>query len=68
MPEAWLLTTVVFQVPLIPLLDMAGKVGGVLPWQIAEKAVKSGTFIGFDNFWPVNTVFISPLKSKIKLL
>jgi len=30
--------------------------------------VKSGTVIGFDNLWPVNTVFMSPLKSKMKLL
>ena len=52
----------------MPLLDMAGKTGGVSPAQIVAKEPKRGTAIGFDNCCPVNTFDILPLKSNIKLL
>ena len=52
----------------MPLLDIAGKTGGVPPAQIVAKAPKRGTAIGFDKMTPVNTSEIVPLKSNIKLL
>ena len=63
-----MLTVVWFQVPPIPLLDIAGKAGGGLPAQIEAKELKRGTVIGFDNCCPVNTLVMLPLKSNIKLL
>ena len=53
---------------MIPLVDVAGKTGGVLPAQKEATELKSGTIIGFDNCCPFNTLDMLPLKSKIKLL
>jgi hypothetical protein len=52
----------------MPLVDIAGKTGGVLPAQKEATALKRGTAIGFDNCCPVNTLVMLPLKSNIKLL
>jgi hypothetical protein len=65
---ALLLTTAGFQVPLMPLVDNAGKSGAGEPSQKELKELKRGTAIGFDNCCPVNTFEILPLKSNIKLL
>ena len=45
-PEVMLLTVAGFHVPVIPLFDVAGNVGGVLPWQNAGIAVKVGVTFG----------------------
>jgi hypothetical protein len=52
----------------MPLLDTAGKTGGVVPAQKAATELKRGTGLGFVNSCPVNTLFMSPLKSNMKLL
>jgi hypothetical protein len=67
-PLAVLLTTAGLQVPPMPLLDVAGKTGGVLPSQKEEMELKRGTAIGFDNITPVKTSAVLPLKSNIKVL
>lgn len=67
-PLALLLTTAGNQVPLMPLVDNAGKGGAGEPSQKELKELKRGTAIGFDNCCPVNTFEILPLKSNIKLL
>ena len=66
-PLVVLLTTVGLQVPLMPLLDVAGKTGAGEPSQKDAMELKRGTAIGLDNCCPVNTFEILPLKSNIKL-
>ena len=46
MPLVALLTTEGDQVPLMPLFEVAGKTGVVLPLQIVTSAVKSGVILG----------------------
>jgi hypothetical protein len=53
-----------FQVPVIPLVDVNGKTGGVLPLQIGPMAVKTGVAFGvtvmvmvsFFAHWPADGV------------
>ena len=63
-----LLTTAGLQVPLIPLLDTAGKVGGVVPSQKGGNELNEGANIGSDKTTPVNTSVVVPPSSKMKLV
>ena len=46
MPLAVLLTVAGAHVPLIPLVEVAGKTGAIPPLQIAVSAVKLGVILG----------------------
>ena len=50
----------------MPLLDTAGKTGGVLPAQKEATELKRGKAIGSDNSCPSFTLDTLPLKSNIK--
>jgi hypothetical protein len=60
-PVAVLLTTAGFQVPVIPLVDVVGKIGAVAPLHIGAIAANVGVIIGFTvtvivgdvAHWPV---------------
>ena len=55
-PEAILLTVAGFQVPLIPLFDVRGKIGLAAPEQIGAMAVKLGVRIGLTVKFSVAVV------------
>ncbi len=67
MPEFWLLTTDGFHVRVIPLSDMVGNTGGVVPAQKGGMGLKMGTYIGSDKIIPVNKFVVHPLICKTKL-
>jgi hypothetical protein len=60
-PEFWLSTTAGVHVPLIPLLDVAGRAGGVVPAQNGGIELKIGIYIGFDKIIPVLRLVVQPL-------
>ena len=59
-PLAVLLTVAGFQVPVSPLLDVAGNKGAVVPAQNAGMAVNEGTMIGFERITPENKFVVLP--------
>ena len=65
-PEAWLLTTEGFQVPLIPLLDVDDSKGGVDPAHIGAMAVNFGVNTGFDKITPVFRSVVHPFAVRAK--
>ena len=60
-PEAILLMTAGFHVPVNPLLDVAGKVGGVVPAQNAGIGANVGVYTGFERMTPVFNCVGQPL-------
>ncbi len=64
---AMLFTTAGLQVPVIPLLEVAGSVGAVVPAQNGGIALKVGTYMGSDKMTPVNRLVVQPLITKLKL-
>ena len=46
--------------PVIPLFDVAGNVGAVVPAQNAGIAVNDGTIMGFDRITPENKLVVFP--------
>lgn len=61
-----MLTVDGLQVPVIPLLDVAGNTGAVVPAQNGGIAVKEGEKIGLDKITPVNKLVEQPLMSTVK--
>lgn len=53
-------------VPLIPLLDVTGKTGGVEPWHIGGIEANIGINIGFDSTIPIARVVVFPPFSNAK--
>lgn len=66
-PLAVLLTVAGFQVPLIPLSEVGGNVGAVVPAQNAGMGANTGKKIGLDNITPVNRLVVQPLIVNAKL-
>ena len=65
-PDAWLLTTEGFQVPLIPLFDVDDSEGGVDPAHIGAMAVNFGVNTGFDKITPVFRSVVHPFAVRAK--
>lgn len=59
-PLAVLLTVAGLHVPVIPLFDVAGSTGAVVPAQNAGIAVNEGTKIGLDKITPENKLVVFP--------
>ena len=65
-PEVVLLITAGFHVPVMPLFDVVGNVGGVVPAHIGGTEVNVGIKIGFDKTIPINRLVVHPLIPKEK--
>src|SRR5215204_1872534 len=65
-PVALLLIIAGFHAPPIPLPDVDGKVGGVVPAHIGGMDVKVGMNIGFDKTMPIKRLVVHPLITKEK--
>ena len=50
-----------FHVPVIPLLDVVGNIGAVVPAQNGGMALNVGTNIGSDKMIPVYRFVVQPL-------
>ena len=55
-----MLMTAGFQVPVIPLLEVVGNVGGVVPAQNGGMALNVGVYTGFDKMIPVFSWVVQP--------
>lgn len=60
MPLAVLLTVAGLHVPVMPLLDVVGKMGAVVPAQNAGITINEGTKIGLDKITPENKLVVFP--------
>ena len=59
-----LLITAGFHAPLIPLLEVDDKIGGVVPAHIGGMDVNVGMNIGFDKTIPIKRLVVHPFISK----
>ena len=66
-PVSKLFITAGFQVPVIPLLDVVGNIGAVVPEQNGGIATNVDVKIGFDKMIPVKRFVVQPLIITIKL-
>ena len=64
--EVVLLITAGFHVPVMPLLDVVGKVGGAVPAHIGGMEVNVGINIGFDKTIPIERFVVEPLYTNEK--
>ena len=64
-PLAVLLTIEGLHVPVIPLFDVVGNIGAVVPEQKGAIAANEGTMIGFDKITPEKRVVAHPFAVKI---
>ena len=62
-PETWLSITEGLQVPLMPLVDVVGKLGGVDPAQKGAILLNLGVNTGFDKISPVLSSVVQPFVS-----
>ena len=62
-----LLMTDGFHVPLMPLMDVDGKVGGVVPAHIGGIEENVGMNMGFDKTIPIKRLVVHPFICKEKL-
>lgn len=67
MPLAVLLIVAGLHVPVIPLFDVAGNVGAVVPEQNGGITVNVGTNIGSDKMIPVKRGVVQPFTTNTKL-